>query len=455
MPTINATLSLAKRALLANQGAMGMGADNVANVNTPGYARKRVDMQSIGGQRSVEGSFGGGVDLVRVQGERDQFVERQLRGAMGEAGMQLTSQQRLQMLEEILGEWGDTGISRALDNFWNAWHDLTNDPASTSSRNALRGATVALTDRFHGLDRRLSAQAVSIDDEIATKVQRVNSITEELARLNQDFARANGEAPELYDRRTVLLDELAALANVTYTTGDNGSVTVYLDGTPLVMGTNIQNLGITRDENGRNQVVIVEANNRQIQVRSGEIGALFEVRDNYLQELQERLDNLAVTLAREVNNVHRGGYGQSGSTGINFFDPNTTGAGNIALYYRIEEDVALIAASADGSPGDNQIALAIAELEYARVMNEGTESFGQAYAGINSWLGARVSDAYAMAEGSRLALHRAEAWRESVSGVSLDEEMAQLIRFQLAFNASAKLINMADKMLEAVIMLVR
>ena len=140
---------------------------------------------------------------------------------------------------------------------------------------------------------------------------------------------------------------------------------------------------------------------------------------------------------------------------IDFFDPETTGIGDIAINYRIENDSSLIAASADGSPGDNRIALLIAELENRAVLSDGNETIGEAYGSLATWLGVRVANAEIENEGAQLALYQAESWREAVSGVSLDEEMAKLIASQLAFNASAKLISMADSMLEQVMALIR
>ncbi|NQT34045.1 flagellar hook-associated protein FlgK [bacterium] len=455
MPTINSTLSLGKRALLAHQGAMGLGADNVANVNTPGYARKIADLRSAPGIRNALGAFGGGVDLLGAHGERDMFIERQVRSALGEAGRGQTSHQMLRMIEEVFGELSSVGLSNAFDRFWNAWHDLSNDPSSMTSRNALLGTSINLTRKFHDIDRQLNDQAERINEQITVKASRVNAITQELVRINEDLSRLNGEAPELVDRCSLLLDELTGLTGATYRFEDNGTVSVFLDGAAMVMDFDRQIIGVERDDNGNCSLVLSDAGNRSLNVATGEIGGLFEVRDETLAELRQRLDELAATLAREVNSVHLTGYGLNGSTGIDFFDPETTGISDIAINYRIANDASLIAASSDGSPGDNRIALLIAELENRAVLSDGSETIGEAYGSIATWLGVRVANAEIENEGAQLALYQAESWREAVSGVSLDEEMAKLIASQLAFNASAKLISMADSMLEQVLALVR
>jgi len=455
MPTINTTLLLAKRALLANQGAMGMCSDNVANVNTPGYARKRALMASVPGLDTSLGYFGGGVTLLGITGERDVFVEHQVHQAMSQMGQHNTSYQRLQMIEDVIGDMGETGLASALDRFWNGWHDLSNDPSSLSARNALRESARNLTYKFHNIDERLRDHTASINSEIETIIERVNIITHELAKLNRNMVQSGNLSPHLVDRRTVLLDELCELTGAEYKINDDQTSTIFLDGVSLLMGSNAQTIGIEKDATGNVNLVIPSANNRDININSGKIGALLEVRDVDLHDLRASLDEFAVTLAKEVNGIHVGGYNLDGATGIHFFNSKTTGMRDFSISDEIVADANNIAISADGNTGDNQIALLIAGLENSAVLSNGSETFGQAFANITSQIGSRVQNAEINAEGARLALNQAEAWRESVSGVSLDEEMANLIRYQLSFNASAKLIGMVESMLETVLGLVR
>jgi len=345
MPTISSILSLAKRSLLANQGAMSVASDNVSNVNSPGYARRRADLRSAQTQDTPYGGLGSGVELFGVNSLRDPFIEEQLRRELGDEGWFDTGQKQLDIIEGLLGEIGETGMS----------------------------------------------------------------------------------------------------------IGNNGMVSVFIDGAAIVMGTDCQTIAVREGSGGKAALFIAEASDRPLGISGGEIGALFSVRDGELNELRERLDELARTLATEVNRIHSTGYSLEGQTGINFFDPETTGMDDIALSDEIERDAGLIAASADGLPGDNRTALAIAELENANLMNGGRETIDQAYGSITAWFGSRVAEHGLRAEGAGLALEHMETWRESVSGVSLDEEMAQLIRFQHAFNASAKLVGAADTMLQAII----
>ncbi|MCF7809418.1 flagellar hook-associated protein FlgK [bacterium] len=451
MPTINSTLSMAKRALMANQGAISVASDNVSNVNTPGYARKRALMASIPGLETELGVFGGGVSLLGISGERDVFIERQVRYAMGESGQHETCYQQLKMIEDIVGDMGETGLESAMDRFWNSWHDLANDPTSMSARNALSESTNYLTNRFHNIDEQLNNRTANINGEIENRTERVNTIIKELSNINKELSRANGDSPSAIDRRTVLLDELSELTGAEYKINDNETTNVYLNGISLLIGADIHVLKAEKDADGNVSVIIPAADNLELNINAGKIGALFDVRDNDLSDLRVSLDEFAATLVKEVNDIHISGYNVDGATGICFFDPETTGIHNISLSDEILADVNNIAASGDGNAGDNQIALLIAGLDNKVVLNNGANTFTQAFSNILSEIGSRVVYAETVAEGAQLTLQQAEVWRESVSGVSLDEEMAELVRYQNSFNASAKLVTTVESMLDTVI----
>lgn len=450
MPTINSTLSLAKGALLTHQGAMGTASDNVANVNTEGFSRRRARMTPSPTITTTEGRFGQGVYIDGIEALRDQFVERQVRDALGDSGWFDAGNQQLMITEEIVSDLSENGLGGALDNFWNAWHELAADPSSMGARNNLRERADALTNHFNRTDEKITDQIQRIDDNIKAKVNRLNAVTRQLADLNVEIGRAQ-QAADLEDRRGLLIDELSTLADVEYRLEENGAVVVYLDGKALVMHDNVNEVE-TSGGNGGNPVylTIPSVSDERVEVNGGEIGALINVRDGEIATLREKLDEIASTLAGQVNEVHRDGYNLNGESNIFFFDPNVSGMGDIRLSTEILNGVENIAASGDGSQGDNSIALRIAELENQNVMENG-ETIREAYQSTSSWFGTVVSEAQIAYDSSNLSLQQANAWRESVSGVSLDEEMAELIRFQHAFNAAAKVIGGANKMLEAVI----
>lgn len=450
MSNVNATLALARRALLAQQAALAVTGDNIANVNTPGYARRRGHLTPGPILQTAQGSFGSGVELRNVQSIRDPFIERQVRRTMADAGRYQEGNRQLQMIEGVLGEIGDAGLSAALDRFWNSWHDLAADPSSRGARSIVREVARGLVDRFQTIDARLADQEQQINNLIAGKIDRVNALLRQVASLNREM-RYQVEGGQIDDQRTQILDELARLAGATYRPQADGSVSVMIGGQALVEGEQLRELIYNRDQRGRPVMQPLIAGGATPLIESGEIAGLTSVRDDETAELRANLDEIARALASEVNRIHTGGYDLSGNPAAPFFNPETTGALNFGLSAEVERDPGRIAASLDGRSGDNRIALAIADLELAPLAINGQQTIGDAYRGIVTELGARIKENEMMTDAAMLSQEQMESWRESVSGVSMDEEMANLIRYENAFNAAAKLTQVLSQMMDTVL----
>ncbi len=430
---------------------MSTASNNVANVNTPGFSRKRANLSPSPSIITNAGRIGQGVQITSVVGLRDQFIEQQVRTARSDSGWNDMTYQQLEMTEQIMSEISQNGLGNVLDRFWNAWHDLAADPTANAARNTLLVRSESLVERFKLIDTRIADHNNRINGQIALKVDRINAILNELSLLNVEFSRGL-RAPDLEDRRGLLLDELSDLAKIAYKTAKNGSTTVFIDGKTVLLHDNVNLIDIHKS-NGSPLSLVLSSSNTGVDITGGEIGALFSVRDGEINDLHERLDELASTLAKEINEIHAAGYGLDGNSGRLFFSGNTTGIADIALSDDIQDKPSLIAVSSSNTSIDNTIALEIAGLENSAILSDGNETITQAYQSTTAWFGTVVAEAEISAEGAVLALEQANSWRESVSGVSLDEEMAELIRFQHAFNAAAKVIGGVNKMLDAVIAL--
>lgn len=447
MPTLLSTLSLAKRALQAQQGAMTVVGSNVANVNTPGYARRRAELESTPGALYENGRLGAGVDLRSIRALRDPFVDAQYRRELGNSNRLQTENQQLGLVETSLGGLGDDSLDAVLTKFWNAWQDLANDPVSTGLRGVVRESARSLINRFQNVARSLKEQETSVHNSISSKIARVNVITREIAQMNKSAGRGFERQDELSDRMTLLLDELAGLAGADYRIDQNGSVTLYIGGVAVVEGTMQRTLEYNPDADQGAVVKVSEGG--EATIAGGEIAALNDTVRTEISYLQHRLDEIAVNLAQSVNRLHRQGYNLDGTAGGDFFNPNTTGIDNIALSEGVERNVRSIAASATGESGDNQMALAIAELVDEPLL--GAQSLGEALRDMISVFGSRVQEVNVQSEGAQLAVSQIAAWRDSVSGVSLDEEMTEMIKFQHAYNAAAKIITIMNQMMETLV----
>ncbi len=451
MPSLQGTLVMARRALIAQQSAMAVTGNNIANVNTPGYARRRALMTPLPGEMTISGRLGGGVEVNSIRSLRDPFIEQRYRASLGESGYYGAEARQLGFLESMLQGMEETGLPAALDKFFNSWHDLSGDPNSSAHRNVVRESARNLINKLRGAGNQILNQSNTLTSEISSKLARINAINRELAVINSAFTGQGGDVAAVDDQRSILLDELSTLSGATYEITDVGSVTVYIGGAVVVERSFARNLEILDEGDGTRKLFLSDDTNRPLSGLAGEIGALENVLNNELVVLKDGLDNFTLELVRMVNAVHVTGYGRDGTTGRTFFDPSATGILDLELDSRIEMSVDAIATASTDALTDNNIALAIAELQTKPIYQHGSDNLSDLLRTTFSWLGIRVGESQDLAIGSALATEQMNQWRESVNGVSLDEEMAQMVNMQHAYNAAAKLITGMDRMLDTVL----
>ena len=178
---------------------------------------------------------------------------------------------------------------------------------------------------------------------------------------------------------------------------------------------------------------------------------MYEARDKIIPKYRQRLDRLAGSMIDQVNQLHSAGYGLNGSTGFNFFNSVFTDAANISVNNELIIDPAKVVASASGEQGDNIVALDIQDLRNVKVLDNNTRSLNDFYNGIVGELGIETNTAISFTNNFELLVHQIENAKESVQGVSLDEEMTNLIRYQHAYDAAARVITAMDQALDTVI----
>jgi flagellar hook-associated protein 1 FlgK len=200
--------------------------------------------------------------------------------------------------------------------------------------------------------------------------------------------------------------------------------------------------------------MVWENSQAQVELTDGELAGLVEIRDEKIVAYLEQLDTLALAIVSEVNAIHRDGYGLDGSTGVDFFDRSTSGARDMALSTIVQADVNAIAASQDGSSGDNSNALTIADLRTRRTMDGAHLSFGEYYASLVQVIGSESQEAAFMEESYDMLVQRLENERLSISGVSLDEETSLLIQYQRSYEAAARVITAADELMQTILNMV-
>ena len=453
---INVGFEIGRRALLAQQYSLNLTGHNIANVNTPGYTRQQAIMTSTRPFCSANGIFGTGVDVVTVRHLRSVFLDEQYRQETQNLGKWQTLANSWGQIETIYTEPSDTGFSAVLDNFWNSWQDLAASPDDQAARVAVREQATLLVNSFHQFSNQLKDYQKSLNNDIANRVGEINRIARQIADLNQSISTSEltgNTANDLRDRRDLLIDQLSQYVNVQVIEQPSGSATVQIDAMTIVERNEVFELETTVEEKGINVNNKIQFKDSKVlpEITSGELAGLLDVLDNIVPDRVNELNQMAVSLVKSLNEIHRRGTGLDGISGRDFFDPTTTGAEDIEIDEKVLENVSNMAASGNGQRGDNSIATRIAALRSDLTMNGGTATFGDYYNSVVGIIGVRSKEASNAAANQQTLLNNIEENRQSLEGVSLDEETANLIKYQHAYEAAARVITTMDEALNTVI----
>jgi flagellar hook-associated protein 1 len=453
MPGLFAGLEIGKRAMMAQQLAMNTATHNIANSTTPGYSRQRVSLVATSPLETPQGSVGTGVLAESVRQIRDLFLTEQYRNENSNYSSWSSAHKALSQIESILNEPGDKGLAQLLTDFWNSWENLATNPTARST--VIEKAKV-LVNAFKQQATQLNDLRSSIDTDIKNRVQEINLLGEQIAQINRQITGAElagDKANDLRDKRDILLDQLSNLSQVRTIERPNGSISVLLGSMALVDGADSLKITTKTEQSGNTTVTkaVWENTNFNIEFTGGELYAMQQMRDKLVPESQANLDQVANTIVEQVNAVHRAGIGATGTTGINFFSPFGNSAMTIALNTEIENDPNLIAASISGEPGDTRNAQAISELRYTRNMSSNSVTINEFYAGLVGTLGIKTQEASNLKDNYNLLTTQLDNAKQSVQGVSIDEEMTNMMKYQRAYEASARMVTYIDSALETVI----
>jgi len=481
MSGISQLLETARRALLSQQYGMAVTGHNIANASTPGYSRQRAEFSATSPLLTSYGFLGTGVMVENVSRLRNRFLDQQIRSCNDSLGMANAEYQILSQIEAMFNEPSTSGLSGTMDRFFRAWQELSTQPESAVARDALMVEAKAMTDAFRQLNSDMRSLRGSLREEITLKLDQINTLAKDIAHLNTDIlaAGAGGQNPnDLKDLRDSKLEELSLLANVSISEDSLGSVNVSLGGTVIAGNGDFRTLraipGPTvsiADKDFAQLRIVTDASYGQIMLTGGEAGGLLKSYNTTIPELLGRQDRLAAAIITSVNELHAAGYGRQNPprNGINFFmgrdaesiaiDLTDTSSGAAAGTAPSIDNIAT--SSSPTAAGNNDIALLIAGLDKKRPLVTGggvmlldglsiSEYYNQTVAGI----GSAVHRADTMIESQELVVAQLSQQRESVSGVSLDEEMTNMIKFQHAYDAAAKLINTANEMFETILEMV-
>ncbi|AZN38527.1 flagellar hook-associated protein FlgK [Paenibacillus albus] len=495
------SIETAKRSLFAQQTAINTVGHNISNANTAGYSRQRVSltasrpMEAYGINRSTAaGQLGTGVEATAITRVRTSFLDDQFRNQNKYVGAWSVQSDTLSKLESIVNEPSDSGIRSVMDKFYQAWSDLSKDPENVTGRKIVRETALALTDSFNQTSKQLSDLKDDLTSSIDVKVTQANTIMSTIASLNTEIRRIEGlgdDANDLQDQRDLLTDQLSQIVNVEVSKAPEG-YTITMGDKTLVQGD--ESFDLTREG--------LESSFGDGQLSSGEVFGMIQSRDVYVNDYMKQLDTLANTLAngdievtvpagsvlpgtttpltvdtkmtvKGINGLHKLGYTMDNpATGGSDFFTFSSGTGITAATFQLNPDIAsdtnkiatsMRTTSSGGAStvvqGNNSLALLMSQLgdvkfsfdQSATGNGISSSTISDFYSSMVGALGVQSEEAQRQYENSVAQADQVEGSRQSVSGVSLDEEMSDLVKYQHAYSAAARFMTTFDQLLEKLI----
>ncbi|WP_416293749.1 flagellar hook-associated protein FlgK [Paenibacillus illinoisensis] len=498
------SIETAKRSLFTQTTALSTTGHNVANANTEGYSRQKVNMQASIPMEpfaflhsTTPGQLGTGVEFDSITRVREKFLDDQYRNENTNFGSWSIQRDTLEKLEAIVNEPSDTGFRTVMDNFYKSWSDLSKNPEDVTARRIVKETTLALTDAMNQISRQLDALSQDLDSNISVKSSEIQGYLGNIANLNSSIVKIESlgdNANDLRDQRDLMADKLSKIMNITVTDSPQG-YSIQMNGQALVTGGAVQTVVDTAFLN-----MAYTAGN----LTNGEVHGMIKSRDTLVSDYKKQMDDLANTLAngdieitlpagsvipatnalglaggalaadtkvtvKGLNGLHQLGYTMDGTTtpGLPFFtaaDGGTTiTAGNISLNAEIAADPNKIATSlrttdASGTgtviKGNNTLAILLANLKDTPMKSADglrNATIGAQFSAIVGQLGVQSQEAARQTSNSEFLVEQVDTRRQSVSGVSLDEEMANMIKFQHAYSASARFMTTYDELLDKLI----
>ena len=453
-----AGLQIALSGLQAQQAALDVAGNNIANASTPGYAREQLRLQPLPVEQPpsadagvLVGIYGQGVTVAGIQRVQSRFLESQQWQNDAALSQETTTAQTLGQVQAFFDEPSSTGLASALDAFWNAWQNVSDQPTSLAARSTLLAQAQALTEQFNTLGQQLQSMQGSLNDQVASAVTQVNQLAAEIAGLNQQIESAVSSglsASSLQDNRAQLIDQLVQLVGgqVSWSGGD--TVTIAVGGVDLVASGQAQSLVAERDSSGMWQ--LSWSGGAPATLASGKLAALLQLRDQVIggpQGYLSRLDQLASQLIQVVNGQHEAGFDLQGQPGLPFFVGDS--ANTIAVNPALASNPQLVAAaaSASGVPGDGSNALAVSQLQNQRLAAMGGDTLNGFYATLVGAIGSDAQLANHSVDNLQALQQAIANQQQEYSGVSINDEMTKVVEAQNAYAAAAQVTVAINAML--------
>jgi flagellar hook-associated protein 1 FlgK len=471
-------LNMGARSMSVQRAGVEVAGQNLANVNNPAYARQRVAISTSVTIQGEAGLQGTGSEVVDIVSMRNAILDGQIQAEASIKGMLQAQQTALQYAQATLGTQidrmatgaegatasqgvgGGHSIADSLGELFNAFQSLSSNPTSIAERQTLMMKAESLAGQFRQLDTRLNELGEQLDRTIESEVGTLNQHLANIASLNDKITRieaiSGSTANDLRDMRQAEIEKAAKYIKLDLSNGNGGAINVSIGGVPMIVNNQVVDSietyvfnGTIHIQSALNDVHLTDSN---MLAESGSIVGTVKARDVGISDIRSSMNNIASILIAQVNTIHSAGFSLSGSTGASIFTGSD--AATIGVNQTLVDDPTLIQASGvNGATGDNQVALALARLAQTEFISGQTlsQAYSQTVAEFGQTLSTVNSDLANQDTVDNMLLRQ----RDAIGGVSLDEEMTDLTRFQKAFQASARLITTVDEMLDTLVNLKR
>jgi flagellar hook-associated protein 1 FlgK len=443
MSSLNSVLSIALSGLQASQGALDVTSNNISNSDTPGYSREVVNLSESAPITDGSSELGTGVTLQGFTSVRDEVLQMQIDQQTQQSNYSLAQSNALQQAQTPFSDTTDN-ISTNMTSFFNDLSSMSTDPSNTSQRQSVLNDATNVASSFQSAASTLSSLQTTLDESVPPSVNEINQITTQIADLNAQIesAHISGQNPStLEDETDQLVSQLSELTNLQTTNTSNGLTVTTGSGTPLVVGNQAYALSTATGSNGLQEVLSSDGQDITSSITGGSLGGTLQVRDTAIPGYLSQLNTLATQFSSAVNTANEAGYDLTGAAGQAIFSTSATSGAASSIQVAITSG-SQIAASSDGTTGSagnlsNLLAVQTAKLP------SGTTPTG-AYSQIVSSVGEAASAASANSTAASASLTQLQSQMSSITGVSLDEETTNMIRYQMAYQAAAKVISTVE-----------
>ena len=453
MGGLSATLGIASNALEADQGALEVTSNNIANANTPGYTREEPVLTETAPVQVGNLSYGQGVTLENIQSISDPVLQLSIQQETSVQGQLTSFTNAMNQVQSLFNETDGVGLQSALSQFFDSLQSLSTNPTSSSLGQAVLSAGQDLATSFQQTASNLTQIQSGLNQSVEQDVTQINSLTSQVAQVSgqiESLQAQGGDVGTLQDQRTNLVNQLSNLIGLSVTNNAGGNYTLSTqNGSLLVVGNQSFNLQTQLNSSTGMQDVYANGTDITSTVTQGDLGGLIQARDTSIPDALNSLNSLAYNLVNAFNTQSTAGYDSAGNAGVDFFTPLSSVTGAASQISVAVTDPSQIATSSDGTAGSNGNVLALANIQNQAIVDG--ESVTGYYSSLVDNIGNQISSANSQQQTASSVMEQLQNQLTSVSGVSIDDEAANLVQYQNAYEASAQVISLVNQLMQTTI----